>query len=315
MGQIKLGIIELGYREKIDSLSILEQIINYAIEVENKGFSRFWLAEHHYTYPNHPFSNGEILLTILAGMTERIKVGTAGTSISLYSPYSTATNFKMLNNLYSNRIDLGLSKGIPDSKLIMKLANEKLNVDTSFKIFDENLKSIVDLFNNEEKNLKEHNLLIPPLGGSTPDLWYLSGSYRSFDTVIEHKLNFCRSIFHGTGRKIEHKKEELLKCKSLYFEKNGHYPEVALALAVYIGDTIEEATKKVDDFIAETKANAREAFNIIPTTIDLMHEMLLSYQDDFGIDEFIIYDFAVTNEAKIKNVELISEKFNLLALV
>lgn len=314
MGQIKLGIIELGYREKIDSLSIIEQIINYAIEVENKGFTRFWLAEHHYTYPNHPFSNGEILLTILAGMTERIKVGTAGTSISLYSPYSTATNFKMLNNLYTNRIDLGLSKGIPDSKLIMKLANKDLNIDTFFKIFEDNLESIVDLFNNEEKNLKANNILIPPYGGSTPDMWYLSGSYRSFNTVIDHKLNFCRSIFHGNGNEVEYNKDELLEGKSAFFEKHGHYPEVAIALAVYIGETIEEANKTVDDFITETKSNSREAFRIIPTTIDLLHEMLLSYQEDFGVDEFIIYDFAVTNEAKIKNIEMISEKFNLMAL-
>ncbi len=315
MGEIKLGIIDLGYREKLDSLSIIEQIINYAIEVENMGFSRFWLAEHHYTYYNHPFSNGEILLTILAGMTERIKVGTAGTSISLYSPYATATNFKMLNNLYSNRIDLGLSKGIPDSNRVMNLANTDLNVDTCVEIFNKNLKEIVDLFNNEEKNLKEDEILIPPYGGSTPDLWYLSGSYRNFSTVIDCKLNFCRSIFHGTGRKVEYNKEELIACKSSYYEKNGFYPEVALALAVYIDDTLEGASKKVDFFIAETKTDSREPFKIIPTTIDLLHEMLLSYQENFGIDEFIIYDFAVTNKAKIQNAGLISEKFNLLTLV
>ncbi|MEM6721888.1 MAG: LLM class flavin-dependent oxidoreductase [Bacteroidota bacterium] len=314
MKQVKLGIIELGFREKTDSLSIIEQIIDYAIEAENKGFSRFWLAEHHYTYPNHPFSNGEILLTILAGMTESIKVGTAGTSINLYSPYTTATNFKMLNNLYTNRIDLGLSKGLPDSKHIMKLANENLNVDTSYKIFNDNLNSLVDLFRNEDENLKNHQLLIPPYGGKAPDMWYLSGSYRNFETVTKHKLNFCRSIFHGTGRKIEYQKEELVECLDVYHETNGFYPEVALALAVYIGETIEEATAKVDEVVAETKASAREAFNIIPTTIDLMHEMLLEYQYKFGIDEFIIYDFVQTNEAKIRNMELISEKFNLLAL-
>ncbi len=315
MGNIKLGIIELGYREGTDGLSILEQIINYTIEAEEKGFSRFWLAEHHYTHYNHPFSNGEILLTILAGMTEKIRVGTAGTSISLYSPYSTATNFKMLNNLYSNRVDLGLSKGIPDSKRIINLANKELSEDTYFDVFNKNLSEIVDLFHNEEKNFKEDKLLIPPYGGSIPELWYLSGSYRNFNTIIEHKLNFCRSIFHGTGQKMEYNKDELIACKSKYYEKNGFYPKIAIALAVYIDTTLEEATKKVNSFIAETKSSKREAFKIIPTTINLFHEMLLTYQENFGVDEFIIYDFAITNEMKIENLELISEKFNLLTLV
>lgn len=312
MNPIKLGIIELGYRE-INAMNAIEEIIEYAIEVEQAGFTKFWLAEHHYFHiKNHPYTTPDILISIIAGMTERIKVGSAGTCISTHSPYSVVTNYKFLNNLFNNRITLGLSKGTPDSVDVMQLFTKEITKETSHAYFKENLNTIVDLLENEEENLKNKSILIPPFGGLKPDLWYLSSSFRNLPDALQYKLNYCVSIFHNFGQDINNlnfNKAEIVGFKTLFKKQHGYYPEVAISLAIILKDTLEEAEELWE--ATQKEIGSKEGFIIIPTTLDLLHERLTEYQEKFGVDEFIIYDLAYNNEEKIKNMQSISEKFNL----
>ena len=303
---LEIGIIDLGFREDSNAVTSVEDIIEYAIEAEKKGFNKFWLAEHHYTHvKNHPYTNTDLLLTIIAGMTEHIKLGSAGTSINLYSPYNVASNFKFLNNLFYDRISLGLSKGLPDSKEIISLANSELNEKTNFQLFNQNLETIHDLLNNEEKNLQEKGILIPPFGGLKPDMWYLSTSFRNFSDAIKYDLNYCVSAFHNFGQDVDNlnfKKEEIQKLKEEFFAVNTRYPKIAISLAIVLKDTLEEAKFELEKLYAFSEDNTIQPFIIIPTTIDLLEKRLLGWQEQFGIDEYVIYDLASTNEQKLKNL-------------
>ncbi len=315
MNTIKLGIIELGYRET-NAVNAIEEIIEYAIEAEQAGFTKFWLAEHHYFHiKNHPYTAPDILISIIAGMTERIKVGSAGTCISTHSPYSVVTNYKFLNNLFHNRITLGLSKGTPDSINVMQLFSKEITKENSHTYFKENLNTIIDLLENEEKNLKDKSILIPPFGGQKPDLWYLSCSFLNLPEALQNKLNYCVSIFHNYGQDLTNlnfNKAEIIGFKTLFKKQHGYYPEMAISLAIILKDTLEEAEALWETTQKEVGFN--EGFIIIPTTLDLLHDRLTSYQEKFGIDEFIIYDFAHNNEEKIRNIQSISEKFNLASV-
>jgi alkanesulfonate monooxygenase SsuD/methylene tetrahydromethanopterin reductase-like flavin-dependent oxidoreductase (luciferase family) len=315
MNPIKIGIIELGYRE-INAVDAIEEIIEYAIEAEQLGYSKFWLAEHHYFHiKNHSFTNPDILIAIIAGMTERIKIGSAGTCISTYSPYSVVTNYKFLNNLYYDRICLGLSKGTPDSLDVIQLLNKEINKGNNLSYFKQNLEKIVDLLENEEENLKTKSILIPPYGGLKPDLWYLSTSFRNFTDALNYKLNYCVSIFHNSGQDLNNlsfKREEVIAFKDFFYKKHGYYPEIAMSLAIILKDTLEEAESVWNITMKDIELESKDGFHIIPTTLDLLYERLIGYQDEFGIDEFIIYDIAFNNEEKIRNIQLISRKFKLV---
>ncbi|WP_431214040.1 LLM class flavin-dependent oxidoreductase [Puia sp. P3] len=86
MTNVKIGILELGYRTGSDSLSIVNDILQYGIKAEELNFSRLWLAEHHNAHPLHPYTNPEIVMTLLAGFTDRIRIGSAGALIGYSSP-------------------------------------------------------------------------------------------------------------------------------------------------------------------------------------------------------------------------------------
>ncbi|MGB3342806.1 MAG: LLM class flavin-dependent oxidoreductase [Aequorivita sp.] len=150
---VKLGLLEQGKtNENINSLKTIEHIIDYAIAAEKKGFSRFWLTEHHYSFPPHPYTNPDILISIIAGMTEKIKIGSAGVLINLHSPLSIVTNYKLLNNLFYDRIDLGLPYSLTDVDYINQLGTMDISGDNKALLYEERTRMIRNLMYNEEDN-------------------------------------------------------------------------------------------------------------------------------------------------------------------
>lgn len=311
---ISLGIIDLGYRENEDSLSSFSSIIDYAVKAEEYNYSRFWLAEHHYTHiQNHPYTNPDILISLIAGSTERIKIASAGTSINLYTPYATVTTYKLLNNLFHDRIALGLSKGLPDSQYIQNASG--VGIQNNYEKFQENFKEIIDLIENEEENLKSKSILIPPYKGLKPELWHLSTNFNAFFNTLSYDLNHCISVFHNFGQDINNlpfNKEEIEKNKEEFYKIHNKYPKLIISLAIIMDNTLASAYKKQQDLVELASENFKDTFIMIPCTVDSLYDLLTDWNEKFGIDEFVIYDLAPTNDEKINNLKNISEKFSLI---
>lgn len=300
MQDLKIGILELGYRGESDSLTAIQGIMDYAVEAEKLGYERFWLAEHHSPNILQPFSNPEILISIIAGITDTIRVGSAGTMVKIYNPYCTVTNFKLLNNLFADRIDLGLSKGNPDTSYSRGLFEAE---DVS--LFERVISEIHNLLYNEEENYKIHEVVIPPFGGSRPELWYLSSSYTHFPTAVKFGFNYCRSLFHGAGITNSDCEVELLfKFRSDFSARHGFEPQVSLALAIEIFES--------DEIISSSSLHRDgEGFNILKVTINHLCDLIQQYRELYGVSEFILYDVEGDNTKKIENISRIADNLKL----
>ncbi len=308
MKKLELSLLDLGYRDNRDSLSTLSDIIAYGSTAEELNFKRIWLAEHHDGNSLHPYTNPEILMTLLAGSTSTIRVGSAGSLIGYYPPYLLASNYKLMNNIFDDRIDFGFSKGRPANSHqhdYFKLRNE-----SHYELFCNNLNSICEIYQNEQANFEEKEIVIPPFSGAIPSLWYLSNSYKDMPLAIEKKLNYCRSLIHGLNTLgVNYEKEKVAEFKSSFFAANGYYPEVTIALAVSFTLTKEEIQKQESEAV-----NQQEAFTVIPVTIESLHELLHEFQDLYGVDEFVIYDTELNNETRINNLMSMQEKFQLATI-
>lgn len=299
---IKLGVLDFGRRGDLNSLDIIQEIITYAIKAEEYGFKRFWLGEHHLSTANISYTNPEIIISIVAGMTESILVGSAGSLILIHSPYIIATNFRLLNNIYYKRIELGLAKGAPDSTKVLALTNEKLLSTPRNIIFEKNLQDILFLLNNDEYNMTESQLVIPPYGGENPGIWYLSSGFDYLDFAIFNNLNYCVSTFHGTGKNRLITKDKLKNFKTVFFDKNNREAEIAISIA-FCSDNNSNSQNQNE--------NSNESFNILNVTIEELSNIIKKYYDDCGVSEFVLYDTTATNEAKILNLKKLNEIFNL----
>ena len=74
------------------------------------GFHRYWLGEHHSQYQ---CANPLLLATVLAGLTERIRVGTGGVCLTYNNPYRVAEDARLASYLFPDRFDLGVARGLP----------------------------------------------------------------------------------------------------------------------------------------------------------------------------------------------------------
>ncbi len=303
-----IGLLELGYRSGKDSITALNDVVDYALHAERLGYTRFWLAEHHYAHlKNLAFSNPDIVIAMIAGMTEKIRVGSAGTSVPSYSPYAVVTNYKLINNIFNGRIDLGLSKGVPESEHTKNLLNPDMLERGIGTVFNENAYEIHQLLYAEaEKNEKE-GIMIPPYGGLIPDLWYLSSSLNNTDDAVNLHSNYCVSAFHSNGKfldNLEGKKEEISRYKDAFAQKNGFVPKISIALAINLSAVNE----------IKSDADESESFKILKLSFEGLFELIEKLDEKLAIDEFILYDTEAESDKKIENAEIISNHYNLQSI-
>ncbi|MGW2488590.1 LLM class flavin-dependent oxidoreductase [Streptomyces sp. NPDC001606] len=76
---------------------------------ESRGFTRYWIAEHH-SMPGVASSSPAVILAHLAAHTERIRLGSGGVMLPNHAPLVIAEQFGTLEAMAPGRIDLGLGR-------------------------------------------------------------------------------------------------------------------------------------------------------------------------------------------------------------
>jgi luciferase family oxidoreductase group 1 len=77
--------------------------------VEQWGYTRFWLAEHH-NMAGIASAATSVLIGHVAGGTSRIRVGSGGIMLPNHSSLIIAEQFGTLETLYPGRVDLGVGR-------------------------------------------------------------------------------------------------------------------------------------------------------------------------------------------------------------
>lgn len=89
----------------------LRGTVRLAQQVEELGYHRFWVSEHH-SVPGVVGSAPTVLAAAVAAATERIRVGTGGVMLPNHRPLVVAEQFGVLESLYPGRIDMGLGRSV-----------------------------------------------------------------------------------------------------------------------------------------------------------------------------------------------------------
>lgn len=83
--------------------------IELARLVDRRGFSRYWVAEHH-AMPGVTTSSPAMLLARLVGETRNIRLGAGGMMLPNFPPLVVAEQFGLLASFAPGRIDLGIGR-------------------------------------------------------------------------------------------------------------------------------------------------------------------------------------------------------------
>jgi luciferase family oxidoreductase group 1 len=87
----------------------LHETVLLAEEAERLGYKRLWYAEHH-GMPSIASSAPDILIASAAAHTSHIRVGSGGVMLPNHVPLRVVEDYRTLNGLYPDRIDLGIGR-------------------------------------------------------------------------------------------------------------------------------------------------------------------------------------------------------------
>ncbi|MFH5210104.1 LLM class flavin-dependent oxidoreductase [Antrihabitans sp. NCIMB 15449] len=146
---------------------VLQQTRRHAVLADELGFDRIWLGEHHFDVDGTDASPNPIMLaTDLAARTERIRLGMAAVSLTLWHPLRVAEDLALLDHFSGGRLDVAFGRGILPIE-VMNLnpaANRWNGSDNSRAIFAENLEIVRKIWTEDKFSWKGPRYTFPGPG-------------------------------------------------------------------------------------------------------------------------------------------------------
>lgn len=175
---IKLSVLDqTPVRKGSNANASLQETIQLAKLTDELGYTRYWLSEHHNSVMLATGSP-EVLIARLGAETKNIRLGSGGMMMPNHSTLRVAENFRVLEALYPNRIDLGMGRAPGGDRLTAHLLNPSNNFDPQQYL--QQLKDIRSFLNEEPiDGISEMMVKAIPSISTSPDLWILTSSGES----------------------------------------------------------------------------------------------------------------------------------------
>ena len=155
----------------------LQGAIGIAQAVEDAGYRRYWVSEHH-NITSLACSAPEILTAAVAARTERIRVGAAGIMLPNHAAFKVAEVFRTLMALHPGRIDLALGRAPGTDPLTAHVLRRGIEVDPAAE-FPEQVAELLAFLGDGADFAPGHpygRLVAAPVVDEVPELFVLGSS-------------------------------------------------------------------------------------------------------------------------------------------
>jgi len=202
------------------------------------GYDRYWVAEHHNS-GNFAGPAPEILISHIASITDRIRVGSGGVMLPHYSPYKVAEQFRLLETLFPGRIDLGIGRAPGGDSL----ASHALAFPNSPSHEDNYAQQAMLLKAFLEKSIPQehpyHDLRVMPDDSPVPEMWMLGSSGGSASLAGHVGMNMALALFIGP----EDRPVSIVDEYEAAWREAKHPgdPQTMIAVSAVCADSKEEA--------------------------------------------------------------------------
>lgn len=313
--------------------------IEVAQHIERLGFERVWYAEHHGS-ASIAGRAPEIMIAAVAAKTSTIKVGSGSVLLNHYSPFKVVETFCTLNELYPNRIDMGIGRATTGPT-----TDFALQQDRSKQFQSDSNQQILELTAWLDNSFpKDHPFAKTRIHtiDSLPELHLLGSSSWSASAASHLGLRYVFAGFinqKGTPDIINSYRSNFKPSDTPSGIKS---PQVSLAVHVVCADTEEEAhrqtapvrvmyrslAKGIIDTPLLSPDDAVKELGGLPTigeyvsgsgipprfiagTPEQVHQQLIQLGKDLSVDEIIIQDMMTDHEARLRSYKLLSSVFEL----
>jgi luciferase family oxidoreductase group 1 len=216
----------------------IRESIALAQHCEALGYARYWCAEHHNS-DSQAGTAPEILIAAIAATTQRIRVGSAGIMLPHYSALKVAEQFRVLDAIAPNRIDLGLGRAPGSDGRTAYALNPR--AETAADQFPADVRDLLAWLAGD-KLLEGHpfrDIRAQPGGPTMPEVWILGSSDYGAQVAAFFGLPFCFAHFISDGRGVD---QALAMYREGYRPSARHpVPHAAICVWAMAGQTQDEA--------------------------------------------------------------------------
>ncbi|XZF15030.1 LLM class flavin-dependent oxidoreductase [Chitinophagaceae bacterium MMS25-I14] len=331
---MKLSILDQSpIRKGSNAHEALQETTALAQFADKAGYTRFWVSEHHNTQALAGTSP-EVLIAHLAANTKRIRIGSGGVMLPHYSSLKVAENFRLLETLYPNRIDLGMGRAPGGDRLTAAV----LNPANSFSE-DNFVQQLADLqaylSGSSEAGTIHEKIKAMPDATTVPEQWILSSSGQSGYFAAHFGMGFSFAHFinpDGGPQAVKMYKNRFQPSEYL------HKPEANMAIFVYCSEDEEQIRQQqaisdyrfyqletkgrldpvdyndVKDMAYSDTEQQRILYNRRRTVIgkpDFVKARLEALAEEYGVDEIIAANITQSFQERIRSYELLAEMFSI----
>lgn len=171
LNDIKYSVLDLAViTEGQSPADAINNSRDLARHVEDWGYTRFWMAEHH-NMENIASSATSVLIGYVAEATESLRLGSGGVMLPNHSPLIIAEHYGTLATLYPDRIDLGLGRAPgTDPTTAQAIRPDRMQ---QVQQFPRNVQQLQQYFS--DRNSSSNVRAIPGEGTDVP-IWILGSS-------------------------------------------------------------------------------------------------------------------------------------------
>ena len=233
MNNLKVSALNLiPIREGQEDSDALHDMIDLAQYLEQVGYERYWIAEHH-NAPNLVSSATALLIQHTLEHTKTIKVGSGGIMLPNHAPLIVAEQFGTMATLFPNRVDLGLGRA-PGTDMMTASALRRDQHNGVYQFPDE-VDQLQQYFG--PANQQSYVRAYPAVDKQVP-LYILGSSTDSAHVAARRGLPY---VF--AGHFAPQQMKDAIQIYKDLFEPSEFLsePYVIIGLNVIVADTDEEA--------------------------------------------------------------------------
>jgi luciferase family oxidoreductase group 1 len=208
------------------SSQALQESVRLVQRVEELGYERFWVAEHH-GMPGIASSAPAVLIAALAARTTRIRVGSGGVMLPNHPPLTVAEQFGTLAGLYPDRIDLGIGRAPGTDQRTAQLLRRG-NVDD----IPGEIQLVRAFFDGPVEGITA-----VPAEGNAPEVWLLGSS--GYSAQLAGLLGLPFAFAHHFSS--EHTLPALELYRSTFRPGVLAEPHSMICASVLVADSYEQA--------------------------------------------------------------------------
>jgi luciferase family oxidoreductase group 1 len=276
----------------------LTDTISMAGVVEQLGYTRMWVAEHH-GMPAVASSAPAVLIAHLAQATSTLRVGSGGVMLPNHSPLVIAEQFGTLEALHPGRIDLGLGRAPGTDQVTARaLRRVQANGRDAADTFPDDVVELITYLLPRE-GAPGHPAAVPG-SGYLPEVWLLGSSL--FSAQLAGMIGLPFSFAY-------HFAPQLLDA-ALETYRSNFRPSILRTGRLGALPSPEEA--EAYSFTAAERAIVDESMSShLIGTPETVLEGMTRLQERTQADELMISTRMHSYEARVRSLTLVAEAWGL----